>query len=227
MLAVLMSFFVLGSGLDLLFGTIRLIWPWGTSALLYIYFFIVQSEARIDPLTGIGNRFSFNEFTDKLSRRASGESWVIVMIDMDHFKMINDTLGHQEGDNALCDMAAILRDSIRRNDFAARYGGDEFVLTAKVEKNADSLRRGHTPTLQDGFVENSITKLMNRIQSELDRYNAKNIRPFKLEISYGYDVYTSDGKQSIQDFLNHIDGLMYKQKQEHRRLIDEKEEASR
>ena len=207
---VLMSFFILGSGLDYLFGTIRLVWPWGTSALLYSYFFIVQSDSRIDPLTGIGNRFSFNEFTDKLSRRITGESWAVVMIDMDHFKMINDTLGHQEGDNALRDMAAILKSCTGRKDFAARYGGDEFVLTTKIGKGN----------------ENGVTTLTNKIQAELDQYNAKNVHPFKLEISYGYGVYTADGKQSVLDFLNQIDGLMYKNKQERRRHGDQKNGAA-
>jgi len=206
MLSVFVSFFILGSSLDILFGTVRLVWPWGTSALLYAYFFIVQSETRNDPLTGVGNRFSFNEFTDRLSRRITGESWAIVMIDMDHFKTINDTLGHQEGDNALCDMAAIIRSCIGKTDFAARYGGDEFALAVKVEKG----------------VENSIKALMDKIQCSLDSYNEKNTRPFKLEISYGYDVFTSDGKQSMEKFLSHIDSLMYKHKQERRRSGDNK-----
>ena len=206
MLLILVSFFILGSSFDILFNTIRLIWPLGTSALLYAYFFIVQSDARNDPLTNIGNRFSFNEFTDRLSRRNTGESWAIVMIDMDHFKQINDTLGHQEGDNALCDMAAIIRACIGKTDFAARYGGDEFALATKVEKG----------------VENSIKTLMDKIQNTLENHNAKNIRPFKLEISYGYDVFTSDGKQSMEKFLSHIDSLMYKHKQERRRSGDNK-----
>ena len=204
MLSILLSFFIIGSSLDILYGTIRLVWAWGTSALLYAYFFTVRSEARIDPLTGIGNRFSFNEFTDRLCRRITGESWAIVMIDMDHFKSINDTLGHQEGDNALCDMASIIKACIGKTDFAARYGGDEFALATKVEKG----------------VENGISALINKIQDAVEKYNAKNTRPFNLEISYGYDIFTADGKQSIDDFLNHIDGLMYKHKQGRRRSGD-------
>ena len=201
MFFTLIGLFLAGSTLDIIFVTTRLIWPFGTAALLYAYFFIVQSDTRVDPLTGIGNRFSFNEFTDRLSRHNTGESWAIVMIDMDHFKAINDTLGHQAGDEALCSMAAILKNSIRGSDFAARYGGDEFVLTTKVVKGK----------------EENVDKMMGRVQTAIDKFNAENSHPFKLEISYGYDIYTQDGRQQVEEFLNHIDGLMYKNKQERRR----------
>jgi diguanylate cyclase (GGDEF)-like protein len=210
MMFLLLGFSFFGSTIDLIFSSARLSWPCTTAALLYAYFFIIRSDTRLDSLTGIGNRFSFNEFTDKLSRHSTGESWAIVMIDMDHFKRINDTLGHQEGDNALCDMASIIKSCVKGSDFAARYGGDEFVLATKVERGA----------------ENGIAKLMSDIQAALDRHNAKNIRPFKLEISYGFDVYTACGSESIEEFLIRIDSLMYKHKQERRRSSDKKCEAA-
>jgi diguanylate cyclase (GGDEF)-like protein len=188
-----------GSWADVLLGSVKLIWPCMTAALLYCYFFIIQTDTRIDSLTGIGNRYSFNEFTDHLSRHKSGESWAIVMIDMDHFKRINDTLGHQEGDNALRDMAAIIKNCVKSSDFAARYGGDEFVLATKTD---------------------GMTSLMGRIQAAIDRQNEQHIRPFKIEISYGHDVFTADGTRKIEEFLNHIDSLMYKQKEERRRASD-------
>jgi diguanylate cyclase (GGDEF)-like protein len=183
------------------------LFPFGTALLLYAFFFFFQTDARIDPLTQIGNRLSFPEFIDRLSRRHTGKSWAIVMIDMDHFKEINDTLGHQEGDNALCDMAAIIKGCIKKNDFAARYGGDEFVLTRKVDKKP----------------EDNVLELVNKIQKEVDLFNAKGHRLFKLEISYGYGVFTQDGKQSIDNFMNHIDSLMYQHKQARRRSSDKKE----
>jgi diguanylate cyclase (GGDEF)-like protein len=206
MLILFLIFPLAGSSIDLIFGSVKLIWPCLTAALLYAYFFIIKSDTRLDSLTGIGNRFSFNEFTDKLSRRVSGESWAIVMIDMDNFKRINDTLGHQEGDKALQDMAAIIKKCVRSSDFAARYGGDEFVLAARTE--------------------NDIEVLMRRIQEGIEQHNAKQIRPFKLAISYGYDVYTADGSRKIEEFLTHIDSLMYKHKAERRRSSDQKTGAA-
>ena len=195
-----------GPALDTFFGTARLVWPCLTAALLYAYFFIIRTDIQIDSLTGIGNRYSFNEFIDKLARLNSGESYAIVMIDMDHFKEINDTLGHQEGDNALRDMAAIIKNNIRGSDFAARYGGDEFILAASAK--------------------HQIEKLMNRIQHAINVQNEKRIRPFDIQISYGYDVYTSGGGQTIEEFLAHIDRLMYKHKEERRRSSDNPGEAN-
>ncbi|MDR0876567.1 MAG: GGDEF domain-containing protein, partial [Treponema sp.] len=189
----LVAFFALltgfGATLDVLLKQGSLTWPCFVGALLYIYFFIIQSDSKIDSLTGIGNRQSFNEFIEKLSRSSAKESWSIVMIDMDHFKQINDTLGHLEGDNALRDMATILKGCIRHSDFAARYGGDEFVLAASAEYN--------------------IEMLMTRIQQSINNQNEKHLRPYQIAMSYGYDVYTTNSGRSIKDFLNHIDALMY------------------
>jgi diguanylate cyclase (GGDEF)-like protein len=168
-----------------------------TSALLYSYFFILKADFKIDALTGIGNRYAFNEFIANLSRHTTKQAYAIVMIDMDHFKAINDTLGHLEGDNALRDMAAIIKGSLRHKDFAARYGGDEFVVAVKADSD--------------------INRIMERIQAAIDNQNSKNIRPYKIEISYGIDVFATHGNQSIEEFLVHIDSLMYKDKAEHRR----------
>jgi diguanylate cyclase (GGDEF)-like protein len=183
-----------GAALDVLLKAGSLTWPCFAAALLYLYFFIIKTDSKIDSLTGIGNRYSFNEFIDKLSRQNTKESFSIVMIDMDHFKEINDTLGHIEGDNALRDMAAIIKGCIRYSDFAARYGGDEFVLAVSVEYD--------------------IRRLMNRIRQAIDFQNEKHVRPYQIEMSYGCDVFTTNSGQSIHEFLEHIDKLMYKNKQE-------------
>jgi diguanylate cyclase (GGDEF)-like protein len=186
-----------GATLDVVFKSGSLAWPCFSAAILYIYFFIIQSDSKIDSLTGIGNRYSFNEFINKLSRQNMKEDYAIVMIDLDRFKEINDTLGHLEGDNALRDMATIIKGCIRHSDFAARYGGDEFVLAAKAEHD--------------------IQRLMNRIQEAIDLQNEKRQRPYQIYMSYGYDVFTTNAGQSIQDFLAHIDALMYRQKESHRK----------
>jgi diguanylate cyclase (GGDEF)-like protein len=185
----------IGAGLDVTLKNSCLIWPCFTASLLYFYFFIVQSDSKLDSLTGLGNRSSFNEFIERLSRAGTKESYSIVMIDMDHFKAINDTLGHLEGDNALRDMALIIKSCIRETDFAARYGGDEFILAIKSEYN--------------------IEKLMNRIQQAVDNQNEKGKRPYKLQMSYGWDVFTAGSSSSpafIEGFLDHADKLMYKNK---------------
>jgi diguanylate cyclase (GGDEF)-like protein len=220
LLLIFFFFISIGSTIDIIFKTLVLIWPCFTTALLHAYFFIIRADSKIDSLTGLGNRTSFNEFVAKLAdsggkalirrrpdrkvkarrSRYTQEAFSIVMIDMDHFKKINDTLGHLEGDNALQDMAMIIKNSIRQSDFAARYGGDEFVLATRVEYD--------------------VKKLMARIQSAIKDQNKKKTRPYTLQISYGHDVYTTNSGQSMTEFLKHIDKLMYKQKTEHRRAED-------
>ena len=187
---------------DNFFGTVNLIWPCYSAALLYAYLLIVRTDLKIDALTGIGNRYAFNEFMEKLSRKGSREkgdssqAYSVVMIDIDRFKIINDVLGHAEGDNALRDMATIIMGCIRHSDFAVRYGGDEFVLAVPAEYD--------------------IQKVMARIQESISIQNTKKLRPYKLEMSYGCDVYTPGKHKSVEEFIHHVDGLMYIQKEEHR-----------
>jgi diguanylate cyclase (GGDEF)-like protein len=209
-LAVLFVLFTgTGSVMDLVFNTGSLFWPCYSSSLLYVYFFILKTDSKIDSLTGIGNRYSFNEFIDTLARQNVKQAYAVVMIDIDHFKQINDTLGHLEGDNALRDLAAIIKGCIRHSDFAARYGGDEFVLATKAENN--------------------IEKLMERLQQAIAVQNEKNTRPYKIEISYGYDIFTTHSNQSIEKFLARIDSLMYQNKteRERRRKEDKMKESGR
>ena len=201
--AIILSLVVNAAGalVDILNPVSSLMWPCFTASLLYLYFFIIQFDSKLDTLTGLGNRHSFNEFIDKLSKQFSKMQYSIVMVDLDRFKQINDTLGHFEGDNALKDMAVIISGCIRHSDFAARYGGDEFVLATKAD--------------------NDIQRLMDRIQESIDLQNEHGSRPYKLYMSYGYDVFTTNSGQSIRKFMSYIDSLMYKNKVENRRRFEE------
>ena len=185
--------------MDIITRITSLVWPCMSAAILYIYFFIIKSDSKIDSLTGIGNRYSFNEFMNKLSTQNITEDYTIAMLDLDRFKEINDTLGHLEGDNALRDTAAIIRSCIRHSDFAARYGGDEFILAAKAE--------------------NDIQRIVDRINEAINTQNRMRVRPYQLYMSYGYDVYTTNSGRSIQDFIAHVDSLMYKNKEARRKEI--------
>ncbi len=95
-----------------------------------------RNEARIhelmlrDPLTGVHNRRALNErLTEELARsRRFGHPLALLMLDVDHFKAINDRYGHQTGDQVLTVIGRCLREHVRRIDFVARYGGEEFVI---------------------------------------------------------------------------------------------------
>ena len=90
----------------------------------------VQEAASTDALTGIANRRSFEEALEREIARSArtGEQVSLVMVDLDHFKTLNDTYGHQLGDEVLREVAQALREHCRDMDIAARYGGEEFTV---------------------------------------------------------------------------------------------------
>lgn len=95
-----------------------------------------RKEARTDPLSGVGNRAAFDERLQyRLAMfRRQRVPFVLVLCDVDHFKWINDGHGHQAGDLVVQGMGALLKNCLRDEDFAARYGGDEFgLLLANVD----------------------------------------------------------------------------------------------
>lgn len=89
-----------------------------------------QREARVDPLTKIANRRSFEERLAECHTRLERghEGYAVVLFDLDRFKELNDRFGHPAGDAALCVFAKILKDTVRSYDLPARYGGEEFAL---------------------------------------------------------------------------------------------------
>lgn len=89
-----------------------------------------QKKIWTDPLTQLGNRRLLDEKFDEVfqDQVGSGEELSIVMIDMDNFKSLNDSLGHRAGDELLQFTGELLRQCLREEDLAVRYGGDEFVL---------------------------------------------------------------------------------------------------
>jgi diguanylate cyclase (GGDEF)-like protein len=91
---------------------------------------IVERQALVDSLTGLANRRSLEEtLRVELARAARhGESVTIVLADLDDFKRVNDTYGHQAGDEVLKAFAATLRATVRESDVAGRWGGEEFAL---------------------------------------------------------------------------------------------------
>jgi len=104
---------------------------------------MLHSLSYLDPLTGIANRRHFEESIEREWRRAlrSASALSLIMIDIDHFKMLNDASGHQTGDECLKRVASTLSDALRRaGDLAARYGGEEFavILPGTDEEGAAS-----------------------------------------------------------------------------------------
>jgi len=138
-----------------------------------------QAQASTDPLTGLLNRRSFEEKAAEMI--STGQRVAVAFGDLDHFKTLNDTHGHEAGDRALRLFARIVKEAMRTNDLAARWGGEEFVLvfhssdasvaTAALERLRDSLRvalaTGTTPHftvsfgLADSDMSHDIGELVN------------------------------------------------------------------
>ena len=101
----------------------------------------LRNLAVTDTLTGVWNRRHGTELlTADLSARRPGQALSLLMLDIDHFKTINDTFGHQAGDHVLIEIASRLRRSLRGNDMVARWGGEEFVVLLRDCVLSDALR---------------------------------------------------------------------------------------
>ncbi len=147
----------------------------------------VSNLAMRDYLTGLMNRTSFDDFilhTFK-TRKNTSQSLALLILDIDHFKMVNDTCGHLCGDEILRQLASILTKNIRAGDYAARYGGEEFIIIAKLEKPeqlqnfAERLRQEvETTKFQFGDGEKHITVSIGALfispQAVTDQYQALN-----------------------------------------------------
>jgi diguanylate cyclase len=91
---------------------------------------VIRAESLTDPLTGLGNRKHFDRAVDDAVRHATahGEPLSLLMIDIDHFKIFNDTYGHLTGDQVLRLVGQALKQTIKGQDIMARYGGEEFAV---------------------------------------------------------------------------------------------------
>ncbi|MET0425226.1 MAG: EAL domain-containing protein [Actinoplanes sp.] len=98
----------------------------------------LREQASTDSLTGLANRASFNEQLERLGGLDSGEPHTVLLIDLDDFKTINDTMGHGAGDDLLVEVADRLRSAVRGSDVVARLGGDEFAILLPGVDEADA-----------------------------------------------------------------------------------------
>lgn len=89
---------------------------------------LLQQQAHADPLTGLANRRRLNERLDEMTVAAVDDAVAVAMVDVDHFKLVNDRFGHEAGDTLLRTVARVIERSVRPDDVVYRYGGEEFCV---------------------------------------------------------------------------------------------------
>ena len=101
----------------------------------------VSQKTKYDVLTGLYNRETFITSVEEALKKPQAMMSALFLLDLDHFKELNDTLGHMMGDQALRETARRISSSIRKSDLAGRLGGDEFVLFIQDLPNASAMER--------------------------------------------------------------------------------------
>lgn len=144
-----------------------------------------------DSLTGLHNRAFFNEEMRRLEK-PQNDPTAILVADLNSFKLLNDTLGHQAGDRLLVDVAGVLRNSFRENDVVARMGGDEFAVIINPADESQALAA------------------IQRIDRAVEDYN-QNMPPWPISISIGYAVRHGE-ELSLEEIYRRADTMMYHNK---------------
>ena len=173
-----------------------------------ILFEQTQSDSLTDPLTGLPNtRYLFMQLTRELARAERLQSEISLMVmDLDYFKEINDNHGHHVGDRALCEIARVLRTTIRPYDICVRYAGDEFIV------------------VMSGCGSEEAEQKREELQRSIDAvfFEARPGKRIKLGVSIGTAVFPHDG-DSYEVLLATADSRMYQNKAERKRARAQKE----
>jgi len=173
------------------YGT-TLIWPSMSLVSLVAFVFIEREELLRDALTGLMTRGQLEQrLRHKLKHK---RPFTLVMMDVDKFKQINDTHGHDEGDQALIVIARYLNKSVKQVDMVCRFAGDEFMIL--IEDTGE----------QTGEV------VVDRIEEELKDYNNRKVKNYQLEMSFGHIYIQKPQRYSMLKLLGEVDERMYKNK---------------
>lgn len=161
----------------------------------------LKEAALTDELTGLLNRRGFVTLSEHQIAVAQRERRPLALLfaDVDNMKPINDQHGHAFGDQALADLARILRQTFRRSDVIGRLGGDEFALLLMVTEAVD--------------IEN---RIIGNLHDAVTRFNQQGQRPYTLSVSVGYATCAAGDHCSLDALLVAADRLMYEHKRQRR-----------
>ena len=195
---------LLGTGVQIWFNQITVVWLSTVIALLIIFIGIQNLEIATDGLTGLFNRRQTDTYLQNLLLSSSRTpSFTLLMMDMDHFKLINDHHGHIIGDSALRALALVLRTECEPDEFIGRYGGDEFII---ITTHGDKER---------------LDDLICRINYGLAYYSKSRRLNYPLSISVGYAERTPEMHNADQ-LIALADKALYQQKAHLQRRVGDR-----
>ena len=181
--------------MQIAFYGLSLVWSSISLALLFAYVNMQNDQVYLDHLTGVFNRRQMDIYlSDRIRMAQEGRNFSCVLLDIDHFKTVNDKLGHVTGDEALKDASNILKSSIRKGDFLARYGGDEFLIVTDIND------------------EQSLQSLISRINENSNEFNQSMQRPYLISFSAGEAIYDPQSKWTKDQLITRVDRRMYQNK---------------
>ncbi len=183
---------IIGAVIQVLFYGTPMVWPMMSLVALAAHILVEREEIRRDCLTGLRSRSQLEARAQYILNRHQPFSFI--MLDIDRFKSINDTYGHDEGDKALCVIANLLNKSIKQVDSAYRYAGDEFILIIESD-HPDAAER-----------------VVSRLESNLKKYNKSVQKPYALSFSTGAAFYDGVQETGLLDLFLKADELMYQNK---------------
>jgi len=165
----------------------------------------IKKTAKTDILTGLLNRRGFEEAMIHILEDAnvSEHPLSIIMIDIDHFKMVNDQHGHLVGDNVLKMLSKILKDNIKGRDVASRYGGDEFIVALAKTDEKGAL-------IVAEYFRNNLRKMNWKIKGTGESIG-------QISISLGVAVYQKG--DSLEQTIGWADNALYQSKHSGRNKI--------
>lgn len=160
----------------------------------------LKLQATTDALTGIANRRLFNSFLETEVRRAARHHLplAVMIVDIDHFKQINDALGHQVGDDVLVELTRLVSEKIRAHDLFARWGGEEFVI---LSPNCDA---------------ENVRLLAEKLRAAVESHPFSDVS--RVTCSFGLTEYCTG--DSAEDFIGRADAGLYRAKKGGRNRVE-------
>lgn len=183
---------VVGAVIQLFFYGWMITWPIFVVVTVFAYMLVEKDAMLKDDLTDLDSRRVFEDKAWEMIKRKTAFS--LMMIDLNDFKVVNDTYGHTVGDETLRDFSEILRKSVKASDYICRYGGDEFVIMLLSDSELTGLEVG------------------KKICDNVDDYNNMGPRAFDIKLSYGTKYYSHYETVSLTEMVGEVDKLMYMNK---------------